>query len=411
MKNQPATSGSEVVFTANREGHTPRSIAEEGSGTLFLSKTVGGASNTIVTVLLRSSELFSSVRKIARTHTGEQLRRYLIAGERNRHSMANELMHELQARSIGVLSEPEIFTRMFSTKQTLIRSVNRFYADLVGFRRKDLAEVQKHDAFGTFLGLMMGDIAIDRTETELNEISEPEEWLDIRILDAIAPGKGVALRDGVELYRKGSTPEELKKALRGYWEAQRCWYDYSADSTAGPRPIRIKAFSDESFERYGRSLALDDSSVSLAVATAERFYTGRVAVVSNGEPWELGRLVADTRSHGTYSAVQCDSHKLTEEILVPDCDCLLTVAQYREPESDSDGNLYLDYFKGDVFLIRRGQPVLINKGVAHTAPTRLGYSGALTTPVLFRKGTTEGSKMERDIEVVYFREQRVYLSL
>jgi hypothetical protein len=233
----------------------------------------------------------------------------------------------------------------------------------------------------------------------------------VRIQENVAPGKGVALREGVELYRKGATPEPLAAALAEYWEAQKHYAEYGHEPGSAPRPLRIHEFTDESFGQYGRSLALQDETVFVGVLTAERFYTGQVVVVGDGDAWELGRLVADTRKGGQFYAAQCDSHQRTDEVLVPDCDCLLTVDEYRPPEPGPDGRLYLDYFQGDVFLIRRGQPVLIRQTVAHTAPSRLGYSGALTTPVLFRQGPTEGSQTDRDIEITYFRRRRLYLKI
>jgi hypothetical protein len=325
--------------------------------------------------------------------------------------MSNDLMHELHATRSEILEEPELFRQAIAAKQRLIRRIDAHVNDLVGFKTKCPAAVKQYETLATFLNLMMGDVAIDRTAADFEEFGKPQDWFDVRILANIAPGKGVALREDVELYRKGATPGPLAEALADYWESQRRCADPGGAPAGAPRPVRIHEFSAASFSAYGRSLALEDEAVFPGVLTDERFYTGRVADLPEGETWELGRLVADTRTGGQFFASQCDSHRKTDELLVPDCDCLLTVDRYRRPEKSGDGRLLLDYFQGEVFLVRRGQPVLIRQSVAHTAPTRLGYGGALTTPVLFRKGTTEGPRDARDIEIAYFRKRRLYLAI
>ena len=320
-------------------------------------------------------------------------------------------MKELGFCSDNVMPEPEVVIDRINSKCRVIRLLNRDILKLVGFKKNDLQAIQYHQALGTLLSLLIGDLAIDRTDIEL-QASSGIDWIDARIAENVSLGKGVALREGVEFFRKGDTPNDLLDAIRVYWDEQRRFSGYCSrvHSDQTP-PIRIHAFNDDTFHLYGRSLALEDSQVLAEVLTAERFYTGRVAVVADGETWELGRLVADNRNGGNYYATQCDAHKLTDEVLVPDCDCFLTVAPYRTPEPDANGRLSLDFFRGDVFLVRRGQPVMVNKGIAHTAPTRLGYGGALTTPVLFRKGTTDGGQRDRDIELSYFRSQRLYLKI
>jgi hypothetical protein len=325
--------------------------------------------------------------------------------------MADDLMRELHSDVTEILEEPVVTRQALDAKRRLIRQMDERVADLVGFKTKCAATVKQYETLATFLNLMMGDVAIDRSDAEFAEFASPLDWFDVRILTNIAPGKGVALREDVELYRKGSTPGPLSAALAAYWESQRRYADHCRAPGPAPRPIRIHEFNEASFAAYGRSLALDDEAVFPGVLTTERFYTGRVTVLAEGETWELGRLVAETRTGGQFFVSQCDSHRKTDELLVPDCDCLLTVDAYRPPETGPDGRLTLDHFHGEVFLIRRGQPVLIRRSVAHTAPTRLGYGGALTTPVLFRKGTTEGPRTARDIEIAYFLKRRLYLAL
>lgn len=322
--------------------------------------------------------------------------------------MANELMHEMNVDAGEILAEPEVFRAVLATKLQLTRALNEHCHEIVGCDA-GLIAAQKLGAFGCFLGLLMGEIAIDRSEEEFRRYPNPAEWFDAVIWENTTTGRGVSLREGVSLYRKGATPADLADAIGGYWEAQRCYLEHCRTFAGSPRPLRIQRFEDETFTPYGRSLALADDQVFREVLKDERFYTGGRVVVGEGQTWELGRLVTDKRQGGSYYAVQCDSHRKTEEILVPDRDCILTVDRYREPERDDDGRLTLPCFEGEVFLLRGGHPVVINKGISHTAPTRFGYGGALTTPVLFQRGTTVGE--HRDIELVRFREHRLFLQI
>ena len=322
--------------------------------------------------------------------------------------MVNELMHDMHVIADNAMDEPEIFTAGLAAKKALIRTLNDCASDLVDSQRT-LTKIKHHEAMATFIGLLMGDIAIDRPQEDFDSHASPFEWLDARIWANISEGRGVALREGVSLFRAGQLPDPLRDALVAYWENQRRYLDYCEEGQHDVPPIRIYDFTDESFTEYGRSLALEDMAVFSNVLSVERYYTGgRVPIASEGQ-WVLGRLVADNRRAGLFCATGCDSHKTADEVLVPDCDCLFMVDKYRTPERDEHGKLSLDFFRGRVYLIRRGQPVLIGKGIAHTAPTRLAYSGVLTTPVLFREGAAQGNDV--DIEIVAFRKHRCFLKI
>jgi len=93
--------------------------------------------------------------------------------------MRDNLMHELQAEEAEVLEEPEVFQQVLTTKQRLIRLTNEHVHDLVGFKTKCIATVKEFEALTTFLNLLMGDVAIDRTAADLAEFHSPADWFDV----------------------------------------------------------------------------------------------------------------------------------------------------------------------------------------------------------------------------------------
>jgi len=326
--------------------------------------------------------------------------------------MSNELMSEMICRAEDRLAERPTYHAVLHTKQQLIHALADAHLSLIQFEDQRLPKMSYYSALKAFLEQTMADVVIDRTDQDFARFSTAQDWFLWSVNEITADGKGVHLREGVHLHPTGFLADCMVQALNAYWEAQkRYWEDCLTCTPEQPSPLRIRAFNNQTFAPYGSSLSLEDQLVFKEILAKERYYTGGQVTIGDGETWELGRLVADTRSGGVFYAQQCDSHKRTDEVLVPDRTCVLTVSSYRVPQRDPDQGLSLPYFEGDVFIVREGQPVVIRKGVMHTAPTRLGYSGTLTTPVLFRKDTTVGAPGERDIEFVRFQKKRLLMML
>ncbi len=324
--------------------------------------------------------------------------------------MSNDLMSEMVCSADGSMPEVPIFYTVLQTKKQLIHALAEEHLNLVRFDAQGLPKLSYYSALKAFLEQTMADVVIDRTEDDFSRFATAQVWFWWSVNEITADGKGVHLREGVRLHATGQLSERVALALDHYWEAQKRYAESCRAQTPDhPRPLRIRAFNNETFAPYGSSLSLEDQLVFKEIVAKERYYTGGQVTIGDGETWELGRLVADTRSGGVFYAQQCDSHKRTDEVLVPDRTCVLTVSAYRTPQRDAQQGLSLPYFDGDVFIVREGQPVVIHKGIMHTAPTRLGYSGTLTTPVLFRKDTTVGAPHERDIEFVRFQKKRLLI--
>lgn len=326
--------------------------------------------------------------------------------------MSNDLMAEMVCCADDSMQELPVFYAVLQTKQQLIHVLAEEHLNLIQFDGQRVPKLSYYSALKAFLEQTMADVVIDRTEDDFARFSTAQAWFSWSVNEITADGKGVHLREGVHLHATGYLSARMVQALTEYWEAQKRYAEACLAWTPGqPRPLRIRAFNNQTFAAYGSSLSLEDQLVFKEIVAKERYYTGGQVTIGDGETWELGRLVADTRSGGVFYAQQCDSHKRTDEVLVPDRTCVLTVSSYRVPHRDAQQGLSLPYFDGDVFIVREGQPVVIHKGVMHTAPTRLGYSGTLTTPVLFRKDTTVGAPHERDIEFVRFQKKRLLMML
>jgi hypothetical protein len=158
----------------------------------------------------------------------------------------------------------------------------------------------------------------------------------------------------------------------------------SAPSFA-PNPIRIWSGASPRFKKYGVILELPDEEVTefFRLNSAPVFYVnGQITGlrIGTGGVWEAGRIVMKNRPFSIYIE---DFHRNTEEVLVPDKP---TILQVDMPAAESR-----PYFNGELFYVPRGVVIYINREVKHFAPLPV-LTGATTSPVIFRLGTTGEAK-------------------
>lgn len=149
-------------------------------------------------------------------------------------------------------------------------------------------------------------------------------------------------------------------------------------------PIAVEELAAEAFAPFGRVVDVPSRNPD-AVGDPWRWWA-RSAVLDRGEsPYAVGYLEVESGSAGFDWA---ERHSRSEELVIPVEGEILVYAAAPEPEG----------FR--VFHVRRGQAVILGKGVWHGAP--LAAAGRARAIVLLAEGAGE-----LDTDMVQFEELSV----
>ena len=158
--------------------------------------------------------------------------------------------------------------------------------------------------------------------------------------------------------------------------------------------LPIKDLTADAFARYGRVVARPTPSPD-AAGPGWRWWGETTVLPAEDSPYGVGYLELQPSERSFDWA---ERHMRSVEMLVPmGGDCLVYVGppdHLEEPERPPE----LERF--EVFRVRQGQAVILEKGVWHGAP--LALDQPLTVVVLLRRGTGVG-----DVSVVRFAETPV----
>ncbi len=141
-----------------------------------------------------------------------------------------------------------------------------------------------------------------------------------------------------------------------------------------PEPLTTKAFGP-----FGQIVAVPEKSPP-TVENAIWKYWGGLAKTRIHKGIEFGMFKAKARLH---EIAEMERHRWSPELLVSiDSDFYLAVAPYVRPKA---GRARPDAAKVKVFIVKRGQAVLLHKGAWHTLPFPIAGEGLFL--VAFRDGT------------------------
>ena len=277
-----------------------------------------------------------------------------------------------------VLEEPEELNSLFEVKQDLLKIIDEALGKIINIPESGLRR-NRFSAWLTTYELLLANIIRDDSPLAEKGTAGLKETLEsvciggsLREFMTITPvaEKYVPFIDGVR---------RLKIAQDKYRSV------IASGSPLAPNPIRIWSGASPRFQRYGVILELPDEEVAefFRLNSAPVFYVnGQITGlrIGSGGVWEAGRIVMKNRPFSIYIE---DFHHNTEEVLVPDKP---TILQVDIPAAESR-----PYFNGELFYIPRGVIIYINREVKHFAPLPV-LTGATTSPVIFRLGTTTEAK-------------------
>jgi len=277
-----------------------------------------------------------------------------------------------------VLEEPEELSSLFEAKQDLIKIVDEALEKIINIPETGLRR-NRFSAWLTTYELLLANIIRDDSPLAEKGTAGLKETLDSVCI-------GASLREFMPItpVAKSYVPfidgvSRLKIAQDKYRSV------IASGSPLAPNPIRIWSGASPRFKKYGVILELPDEEVAefFRLNSAPVFYVnGQITGLRIGTEgvWEAGRIVMKNRPFSVYIE---DFHRNTEEVLVPDKP---TILQVDMPAAESR-----PYFNGELFYVPRGVVIYINREVKHFAPLPV-LTGATTSPVIFRLGTTGEAK-------------------
>jgi len=285
---------------------------------------------------------------------------------------------KLTYKTEKVLEEPEELGSLFEAKQELIKIVDKALEKIINIPKTGLRR-NRFSAWLTTYELLLANIIRDDSPLAEKGAAGLKETLEsvctgasLREFMTITPiGEGhVPFVDGVG--RLKIAQDKYKSVI-------------ASASSLAPNPIRIWSGASPKFKKYGVILELPDEEVTefFRLNSAPIFYVnGKITGLRIGTEgvWEAGRIVMKNRPFSIYIE---DFHRNTEEVLVPDKP---TILQVDMPAAESR-----PYFNGELFYVPRGVVIYLNKEVKHFAPLPV-LTGATTSPVIFRLGTTAEAK-------------------
>ena len=277
-----------------------------------------------------------------------------------------------------VLEEPEELNSLFEVKQDLIKIVDEALEKIINIPETGLRR-NRFSAWLTAYELLLANIIRDDSPIAEKGAAGLKETLESVCV-------GASLREFMTI-----TPvaERYVPFINGVSRLKIAQDKYrsviASASSLAPNPIRIWSGASPRFKKYGVILELPDEEVAefFRLNSAPVFYVnGQITGLRIGKEgvWEAGRIVMKNRPFSIYIE---DFHRNTEEVLVPDKP---TILQVDMPAAESR-----PYFTGELFYVPRGVVIYINREVKHFAPLPV-LTGATTSPVIFRLGTTAEAK-------------------
>lgn len=285
---------------------------------------------------------------------------------------------KLTYKTEKVLEEPEELGSLFEAKQELIKIVDKALEKIINIPKTGLRR-NRFSAWLTTFELLLANIIRDDSPLAEKGAAGLKETLE-------SVCTGASLREFMTItpIAEGHVPfvdgvGRLKIAQDKYKSV------IASASSLAPNPIRIWSGASPKFKKYGVILELPDEEVTefFRLNSAPIFYVnGKITGLRIGTEgvWEAGRIVMKNRPFSIYIE---DFHRNTEEVLVPDKP---TILQVDMPAAESR-----PYFNGELFYVPRGVVIYLNKEVKHFAPLPV-LTGATTSPVIFRLGTTAEAK-------------------
>jgi len=285
---------------------------------------------------------------------------------------------KLTYKTEKVLEEPEELGSLFEAKQELIKIVDKALEKIINIPKTGLRR-NRFSVWLTTFELLLANIIRDDSPLAEKGAAGLKETLE-------SVCTGASLREFMTItpIAEGHVPfvdgvGRLKIAQDKYKSV------IASASSLAPNPIRIWSGASPKFKKYGVILELPDEEVTefFRLNSAPIFYVnGKITGLRIGTEgvWEAGRIVMKNRPFSIYIE---DFHRNTEEVLVPDKP---TILQVDMPAAESR-----PYFNGELFYVPRGVVIYLNKEVKHFAPLPV-LTGATTSPVIFRLGTTAEAK-------------------
>ena len=277
-----------------------------------------------------------------------------------------------------VLEEPEELNSLFEVKQDLIKIVDEALEKIINIPETGLRR-NRFSAWLMAYELLLANIIRDDSPIAEKGAAGLKETLESVCV-------GASLREFMTI-----TPvaERYVPFINGVSRLKIAQDKYrsviASASSLAPNPIRIWSGAFPRFKKYGVILELPDEEVAefFRLNSAPVYYVnGQITGLRIGTQgvWEAGRIVMKNRPFSIYIE---DFHRNTEEVLVPDKP---TILQVDMPAAESR-----PYFTGELFYVPRGVVIYINREVKHFAPLPV-LTGATTSPVIFRLGTTAEAK-------------------
>jgi len=277
-----------------------------------------------------------------------------------------------------VLAEPEELGALFEAKQNLIKIVDEALEKIVHIPETGLRR-NRFSAWLTTYELLLANIIRDDSRLAEKGTTGLKETLESVCI-------GASLRECITINPVAKRYVPFTDGVSRLKSAQDKYSSVIASTPSfAPNPIRIWSGASPRFRKYGVVLELPDEEVAefFRLNSAPIFYVdGKVTGLRIGTEgvWEAGRIVMKSRPFSIYIE---DFHRNTEEVLVPDKPTILQV--------DMPAAELRPYFNGELFYVPRGVVIYINREVKHFAPLPV-LTGATTSPVIFRLGTTGEAK-------------------